>query len=209
MTARHTILNALHSARGLPSSEQITKSTPVLQAEGNLTDAFEANARALLAQVYRAHGWPSAWQQVETLIRDRAWQTAVTWDTSVFPVSGLTDALARSGCRTLGPAEWKSADVGITGADAGIAATGSLVLASGPGKPRSASLLPEAHVALLAESRIVPTMEAWVAANSRALPRSAGIVFVSGPSRSGDIEMVVTLGVHGPGEVHIVLVCGE
>ncbi|MEP0765904.1 MAG: lactate utilization protein [Fimbriimonadia bacterium] len=209
MTAREAVLTALRSARGLPVGEQVTEPIPVLQVEGDPTHAFERNARALLAEVHRTQGWQAAWQHLESLIRARGWQTAATWGASAFPQPGLADVLARSGCRALQPSDWVSADVGITGADAGIAATGTIVLASGPGKPRSVSLLPPVHVALLAESRIVPTIEDWLVVNAQALPQSAGVVFVSGPSRSGDIEMVVTLGVHGPGEVHIVLVCSE
>lgn len=209
MTSRDAILSALRSARGLADGEQVADPTPVLQVEGDLTDAFETNARALLSEVHRVQGWQAAWQHLESLIREKGWQTAAIWEPPAFPQPGLTDALARASCSVLQPAEWPGADVGITGADAGIAATGSLVLASGPGKPRSVSLLPPVHVALLAESRIVPTLEEWLAANGDTLPRPAGIVLVSGPSRSGDIEMVVTLGVHGPGEVHILLVSDD
>ncbi|GMV35752.1 MAG: lactate utilization protein C [Fimbriimonadales bacterium] len=209
MSSREAILSSLRAARGLAGGEQAPEPIPVLRVEGDLTDAFETNARALLAEVHRVEGWQAAWEHLASLVSTRGWRAAATWDAAAFPRPGLSDALARSGCRALEPTEWPRADVGITGADAGFAATGSIVLASGPGKPRSVSLLPPVHVALLAESRIVPTLEDWFAANATTLSQSAGIVLVSGPSRSGDIEMVVTLGVHGPGEVHIVLVCGE
>ncbi len=99
--------------------------------------------------------------------------------------------------------------VGVTGAFAAIAETGTLVLASGPGTPASVSLLPETHVAIVPAARIVTHMEqAWDLARGelRELPRA--INFVSGPSRTADIDQTIVLGAHGPYRVHIVLVRG-
>ena len=99
--------------------------------------------------------------------------------------------------------------VGVTGAFAAIAETGTLMVASGPDTPASASLLPETHVAVLAASRIVPRMEeAWDLARQAfgQLPRAVN--FISGPSRTGDIEQQLVLGAHGPYRVHIVIVRG-
>jgi L-lactate dehydrogenase complex protein LldG len=85
----------------------------------------------------------------------------------------------------------------------GLADTGSVVLASGPEEPRARSLLPEVHVSLLAEERILPGLDELFAALGRDLPSALAIV--TGPSRSADIEQSLTVGVHGPGEVHVVL----
>jgi L-lactate dehydrogenase complex protein LldG len=106
------------------------------------------------------------------------------------------------------PREAREADlVGITGAFCAIAETGTLMTVSGPGRPATASLLPETHVAIVRASRIVRGMEeAWQLVRSElpAMPRA--VSFISGPSRSADIEQTVTLGAHGPYRVHIVLV---
>jgi L-lactate dehydrogenase complex protein LldG len=78
---------------------------------------------------------------------------------------------------------------------------------SGAGMPATASLLPETHIAIVPASRIVRGMEeAWQLARAELgqLPRAAN--FLSGPSRTADIEQTVTLGAHGPYRVHIVLV---
>jgi L-lactate dehydrogenase complex protein LldG len=99
--------------------------------------------------------------------------------------------------------------VGITGAFAGIAETGTLMLLSGPQTPATVSLLPETHIAVLEVGRIVATMEdAWdrLRAEHGKLPRAVN--FVSGPSRTADIEQTVTLGAHGPYRVLIILVGG-
>jgi L-lactate dehydrogenase complex protein LldG len=97
--------------------------------------------------------------------------------------------------------------VGISGCFCGIAETGTLMLLSGPQSPASVSLLPETHIALLPVTAIVPTMEAAFArwrADAGPVPRA--INFVSGPSRTGDIEQTIVLGAHGPCRVHIVLI---
>ncbi|MCZ7563450.1 MAG: lactate utilization protein C [Burkholderiales bacterium] len=97
--------------------------------------------------------------------------------------------------------------VGVTGAFAGIAETGTVMLVSGPETPASVSLLPETHVAVVVAERIVAHMEdAWDLARRElgALPRAVN--FISGPSRTGDIEQVIILGAHGPYRVHLIVV---
>lgn len=97
--------------------------------------------------------------------------------------------------------------VGITGCQCAIAETGTLMLLSGPDTPASVSLLPETHIAIVAASRLVATMEdAWrhLPADARDLPRAVN--FISGPSRTGDIEQTIVLGAHGPYRVHVILV---
>jgi len=89
----------------------------------------------------------------------------------------------------------------------GLADTGSVVIGASPEEPRSRSLLPERHISLLREDRIVPGLDELFAALGGELPSSLAIV--SGPSRSADIEQTLTIGVHGPGEVHVVLVPGR
>ena len=86
----------------------------------------------------------------------------------------------------------------------GLADTGSVVLGAAPGEPRARSLLPERHISLLREDRILAGLEELFAALGGELPSALAIV--SGPSRSADIEQTLTIGVHGPGEVHVVLV---
>ena len=96
--------------------------------------------------------------------------------------------------------------VGITGSFCAIAETGTLMAVSGPRMPATVSLLPETHIAVVRKSRIVRGMEeAWQLARSELgrLPRAVN--FISGPSRTADIEQTVTLGAHGPYRVHIIL----
>jgi L-lactate dehydrogenase complex protein LldG len=125
---------------------------------------------------------------------------------SVWPLLAHLDW--KSAGLALEPRGAKDSDpFGVTGAFAGIAETGTLVLASGPDTPATVSLLPETHIAIVSARRIVAHMEdAWALAREefRQLPRAVN--FVSGPSRTADIDQTIVLGAHGPYRVHVVLV---
>ena len=97
--------------------------------------------------------------------------------------------------------------VGITGCFCATAETGTLVLLSGPGTYASAGLLPETHIAIVPASRIVAGHEDafnLIRSERGELPRAVN--FVSGPSRTGDIEQTIVLGAHGPYRVHAIVV---
>lgn len=97
--------------------------------------------------------------------------------------------------------------VGITGCFCAVAETGTLMMCSSPATPSAVSLLPETHIAVVPASRILPYMEdAWDLARKElgTLPRAVN--FISGPSRTGDIEQTIVLGAHGPYRVHLVIV---
>ena len=97
-------------------------------------------------------------------------------------------------------------EVGLTGAMGGLADTGSIVVASGPGRARIASLLPPVHIAILPLSKIYPTMQEWLAAGGAELAKeTSNLVVITGGSRTSDIELQLTLGMHGPRELHVVL----
>ena len=96
--------------------------------------------------------------------------------------------------------------VGITGAFCAIAETGTLMMCSGPDTPPAASLLPETHIAVIPRSRIVTGMEdAWALLRRERVTLPRAVNFISGPSRTADIEQTVTLGAHGPYRVHLLL----
>ena len=104
------------------------------------------------------------------------------------------------------------AEIGVTGVDWALAETGTLVLVSGRGRPRSTSLLPATHVAIFDRGSLLESLEqvgamleALHADPSRTMS-GAVINFITGPSRTADIELTLTRGVHGPKEVHAVFV---
>jgi L-lactate utilization protein LutC len=88
--------------------------------------------------------------------------------------------------------------VGVTKAICGLADTGSVLITDGEGSPLHASLLPEIHIAVLNASAILTSMP-----NAMHLVKDKNAVFISGPSRTADIEMTLTVGVHGPKEIHV------
>lgn len=96
--------------------------------------------------------------------------------------------------------------VGLTGADAGLAETGSIVVRSGPGRPRMASLIPLVHVAVLSTHRLYRSLSDYVADHPAAIEGTSNLVIITGPSRTGDIEQQLNLGVHGPKHLHVILV---
>jgi L-lactate dehydrogenase complex protein LldG len=94
----------------------------------------------------------------------------------------------------------------VTGVDCAIAETGSLGVFFAPGAGRLASLVAPVHVAVVRRDQFVATLEAFLSrARSHLGPRSAAVL-VTGPSRSADIEQVLTIGVHGTREVHVVVI---
>ncbi len=104
-----------------------------------------------------------------------------------------------------GPAAAAAADLGVTGAAFGIAATGSLVVAADRAGGRSASLLPPVHAALLPMRSLLATpADLWRHMAERFPAGVASqVVVITGPSRTGDIELVLVRGVHGPGHVWV------
>jgi L-lactate dehydrogenase complex protein LldG len=101
------------------------------------------------------------------------------------------------------------AGIGVTGADIVLAETGTIIVMAGTGRPRATSLLPPTHVAVFDRSQLVESLEQVgvlledLNADGRA---PAAINFITGPSRTADIELTLTRGVHGPKEVHAVFV---
>lgn len=96
-------------------------------------------------------------------------------------------------------------DLGVTGADAGLAESGTVVLSHGEGRPRMTSLIPDVHVALLETSLIEESLARWAQGHPDLVGRTTNLVMVTGPSRTGDIGQHLNLGVHGPRHVHVVL----
>lgn len=123
---------------------------------------------------------------------------------------GVAAILAELGVEVLeggDPAVVATADLGVTGALAGVALTGSLLVDSGRARTRLASLLPETHLALLPADRIVPSPGSLLRDMAAWFPEGppSNLVFITGPSRSADIELVITIGVHGPRRVLVAL----
>lgn len=140
-------------------------------------------------------------------------EEVVTWARSeISQTSGLdlTDVWRELGerCREPSAADFREmllrANVGVTGVDYAIAETGTLVLAASAGRPRAVSLAPRLHIALLRESQLVPRRSATWAHFQAEMP--SALLYITGPSRTSDIENDLAIGVHGPARVLVIVV---
>jgi L-lactate dehydrogenase complex protein LldG len=172
---------------------------------------------------HRAAGPEDVAGIVETIARERGAREVVAWDAAALGMD-LGPALGRAGLSVAVAAaageparlrhreEAARAGIGVTGVDFALAETGTLVLVSGAGRPRSTSLLPETHVAVFDHSRILESLEQlgimleMLHADGARAMSGAVINLITGPSRTADIELTLTRGVHGPKFVHAIFV---
>lgn len=212
--SREQILSRLRAAQpDLGIIEAVEEHLPVVPladiSSQGLFNCFVERAEALDSAVHLPASEVEAIQVVLALIGgDRR---VLSWAFERIPLPGFAAALDEQGIQ-VSTGRDASVRVGITGADAALAATGSLVLLSGAGKPRLASLLPPVHVAVLHQDQILADLETWVIQLRQggidAFREIASAMIVSGPSRTADIAMQLILGMHGPGELHIVMLKG-
>jgi len=171
-----------------------------------LRTRFITEAEKLGAKIYQP---PSDSDAIATILNLTGEdKNVLAWDFAFIPLDGLQPALTDAGI-TVADVRDDTVRVGITGCEAALAATGSLVVATGNGKARSASLLPVIHIAVVRASQLLEDFESWMAQQRRngldAFRATANIVVISGASRTADIEKQIVRGIHGPEELVVVL----
>lgn len=173
---------------------------------------FLEELEALGGHGKRVKNMDEARDHILELAESRGAKLLVRWDVAELEGLSVDGPLADAGTEVV---VWRdledfrdvasNADIGLSTAEWAIADTGSLVLESGVGKGRTVTLLPPTYIAVVPVERLLrTTTEAFGKYADGNLP--ANICFHSGPSRSGDIEMSLAIGVHGPGDVHVILV---
>ncbi len=206
MNSRDEILGRLRereSAANLPGAWKSERNFPdlVLRFTESLTKAK--------GEVRRLENLKSALTEVDRILHEVSAKTVVVndeppfsdfspverWPTCEWHLAGETTGNLRDFCAR--------ADVGLSAVQGALAETGSLIVHSGDGKSRLATLLPPIHVALVPVSCLVPDIFIWAAARNGEMP--ANLILISGPSKSADIEFTLTLGVHGPRRLIAVL----
>ncbi len=173
---------------------------------------FLEELEALGGHGIRVGSLEEARDHVLSMVRERDAKLLVRWDVEELEELGVDGPLVDSGVEV---SVWRDledfrevageADIGLSTAAWAIAETGTLVLEGGPGMGRSVTLLPPTYVAVVPVEKILRTVpEAIEKYAGKRLP--ANVCFHTGPSRSGDIEMSLFVGMHGPGDVHVILV---
>ncbi|MEX2026012.1 MAG: lactate utilization protein [Pirellulaceae bacterium] len=187
--------------------------------EGDLCERFAAEVAAVGGVVHVADDVNDARTVLDSLVATAGASQALCWQHDLLVRLGLDELLAARGVERLDyvalaalpPAQRRermlACQIGITSCDWAIAETGSLVMCSGTGRERVASLLPPVHVAVVERQQVVPDLMDAIAALSRAGQRlPSNVVLITGPSKTGDIELQLTTGVHGPGTWHVIVI---
>ena len=148
-------------------------------------------------------------EALKTIVAEKDIHKATVWDTLHMRQLQVTEHLAALGVELVSPAadtltgtrkhEIALCDLGITEADYLLPETGTIVLHSSAEMPRAVSLLPRIHLAIVRPEMLRPDMH-QVFAEAK---NNNYLVFITGPSRTADIELTTTLGVHGPKELFV------
>lgn len=188
--------------------------------EADLSVQFIRELESVGAAVTRAHSLAAVLSALDEAITASGQSPTVAVARSEFEALGLDTKAPQfdrvtfwgdPSCRT--PARFRrqalTADLGITTAVSAVAATGTLVLTASSASPRSTSLLPRRHLALIHERQILPHLGAALALGAPASPSwdrvPSALFCITGPSRTSDIENDLSIGVHGPAQVHVVV----
>lgn len=140
---------------------------------------------------------------LKALVEEQNVRIATAWETPELRRLGVTEILNSLSVKLISPNaskhEMALCDLGITEADYLLPETGTLVLHSSAERPRAVSLLPRIHLAIVQPEMLRPDMhQVFAEAKDHHY-----LVFISGPSRTADIELTVTLGVHGPKNLYV------
>ena len=221
--ALQTGKEAAHAGTASPQNGEVLS---LVQPGEDLAARLQKELEGVGGHVARVRHPAEAAQYVARLAEEKGAEVVVRWQSDLLDSLEIDDALHGVGAEVhvaAEPSEAEAADrrqelrdllaradLGLSGVEAVIAETGTLMLRAQPGQMRGVSLLPPVHVALARTDQVVATF-----ADALRSVRQSGedmqknltscISFVTGPSRTGDIELKLTVGVHGPGEMHLIL----
>jgi L-lactate utilization protein LutB len=191
---------------------------PADRPPGDMAERFCRELEGVSGNAHRAKDLREASRIVSALLQEKGVASVAAWDTPLLRI--LEGSVSREGSGAgwfWGPGRnrdfeaLKTADLGITEAHLGLASSGTLMLIGSPGRSRLVSLLPDVHLAILPEGRLVEGLDDLPGVIGEAFAPGSGangiqaIDLITGPSLSADIGMVPTLGAHGPKEVHVII----
>jgi len=190
----------------------------------DLTARFCAELQAAGGFAHIVIDQEEAAAKVLELVQAKAAKQALVGRGAFVDGLGIAERLHAAGIQTQGPdglapadcrEPFFSADIGITGVDYLVAETGTVALLAKPAEPRSFSLLLPVHVAVAHQAQLLPDLFDLFAklasrpsAGTGRLKLPSCLSLITGPSKTGDIELKLVTGVHGPGELHVIVVTG-
>jgi L-lactate dehydrogenase complex protein LldG len=208
-SVRAEVLNGIRTALGSGPGELAPLVPPTARVPARVPGSVDDEITMLLDEISKLGGRT---RRLDTdgfkdalveLIQIETIRKATLWQTAEFQALGVSEILASLGVEIVSSHAGKDAlarcDLGVTGVDMALPETGTLVLRASPERSRAVSLLPRVHLALVRPSSLRADL-ATVLREMRAEPYA---VFVTGPSRTADIELTVTIGVHGPQVLHV------
>jgi L-lactate utilization protein LutC len=211
LMSRDNILHKVRTALGRSAGQAVAPVPPVrlrvpeVSMEARIA-SFITRLEALAGKAVRVPGKEEA---REFVAREIAGKTAAAANAPYLAECGIT-ALngVRSGIVDLGELReiCATVDIGITSADYALGDTGTLVAVASPAESRLMSLLPPMHLAVLPKERILTGLDELFTLVPRPAEITSSMVLITGPSRTADIEQILVRGVHGPGQITVVIV---
>jgi L-lactate dehydrogenase complex protein LldG len=194
----------------------------VLPAAADLVAQLVDELTRLEARSYCVADAEEAVETIASLLEARAADRIMAWDLDQLGLPGLGAMLQARSVTILDPVirgdvrkqqlqTLEPAQACISAVDCAIAESGSLAVRHGPGRPRLASLLAPAHIALVRTNQIVRGLGEALALlrehhDTTLFDPTSNLTFISGPSRTADIELTLSLGIHGPPELHVIII---
>lgn len=179
----------------------------------SLIESFIKELLNVNTEIREAQGEEELRDFIAGLVRKKGVSSFIMWESDYLNSLGLKELLKKEGLRQItsnDKNEIAEAGMGITGADYAIADMGTLVLLTDEDRPRSVSLLPPIHLAIVKRSDIVTDIrELFIILKQRldaGQSTPSCMTFITGPSRTADIELNLTLGVHGPKELYVIII---
>ena len=209
--SRDNILHKVRTALGRSAGQAVVDVPPVRlrMRDAAMEDRIAlmmARLEALAARTARVPSMDAAREFVAAAIAGR---TALASNAPYLQDCGITGLPGvRSGIRTVDELTEVCAtvDIGITSADYALSDTGTLVMLASPAEARLVSLLPPAHLAVVPCDRILTGLDELFTILPDPAAQTSSMVLITGPSRTADIEQILVRGVHGPGQVTVVIV---
>ena len=203
-SARSAILARVAAARRagrLPQSPELEPLAIPERTSSECLARFREELSALGVECHVETTEAGVRERVRSLVEGTR---VLRWDAECLPYD-VDSVLEKATLGSSPREEQAQAEVGVTGCHGAIAETGTLALLSGKGRSRAVSLLPPLHVAIVEARQLCFSMAEFFARESDRIGGEASCTFVTGPSRTADIELTLTLGVHGPGRVVVVV----